>query len=386
MNNFLESLRTVGVYIFGAGGRGIGLLPILEDRKIPVKAFIDNNKEKQGTTICKIRCIDIETAINELGNCYIIVASRDAEDIIFEQLEKNGINMNCVYSSEKVCKAHWMYPIIEKEGDFNNVHPFNFYESPYPDLREIHKKEAEVFDYSKKVLDVDFNISRQFELLKQMNNIELLDWGTEKKQEYRYFYENGVFDKGSADILYYMIRILKPKRIIEVGSGFSTAVMLDTNTNCFDDSIEINCIEPNAERLKSLLRTGDRLKLQECGLQDVPLEFFEQLKENDILFIDSTHVAKIDSDVNYYLFEILPRLAKGVYIHFHDVFYPFIYPKDWIYAGTAYNEMYLLRAFLMNNNKYSVQFFGEMLMREYPNVLSDKMKDCHGSLWIRKDF
>lgn len=357
---------------------------MLEEREIPVRAFIDNNKEKQGAIIGKTRCIDLDTAIGEWDNCCLIVAPKDAESI-FEQLRAKDVNMDYVYDFETIYKAHFMNPIVTEQDDYCNVNPFNHYESPYPNLREIREKEAEVFDYQKKVLDIDFNIERQLELVKQMKDIDLLGWGMQEKQEYRYYYDNTFFGKGSADVLYYMMQILRPNKIIEVGSGFSTAVMLDTNSSCFDNSIEINAIEPYAARLKALLRKDDNLKLQESFLQDIPLDFFEQLQENDILFIDSSHVSRINSDVNYYLFEIFPRLAKGVYIHIHDMFYPFIYPKEWVYEGRAYNEMYLLRAFLMNNDSYSIQFFGEMLQRECPDKLCDKLNDIHGSLWIRKE-
>lgn len=294
--------------------------------------------------------------------------------------------MNYVWNATTVFKEHYYSPFIKDDTDYESAYPFNHYESPYPDLRDIHEKEAEIFDVPDvKVLDIDFNLQRQLELIECMTAIDLLEWSLQPNPKYRYYYENNWFRQGSANILYYMMRILKPSRIIEVGSGFSTAVMLDTNNACFQNQITINCIEPNAQRLKSLLRKEDNIKIQECYLQDIPLTFFEQLQENDILFIDSSHVSKIHSDVNYYLFEIFPRLNKGVYIHFHDMFYPFEYPKSWIFEGRAYNEMYLLRAFLMNNSKFSIQFFGEMLMKKHPDKLCDKFKIIDGSLWIRKE-
>ena len=89
-----------------------------------------------------------------------------------------------------------------------------------------------------------------------------------------------------------------------------------------------------------------RHRLVNVKLQDVDLKEFDKLKSGDVLFIDSTHVSKIGSDVNYLFFEILPRLHRGVYIHIHDIFYPFEYPKDWIDEGRAWNENYILRAFL----------------------------------------
>ena len=97
------------------------------------------------------------------------------------------------------------------------------------------------------------------------------------------------------------------------------------------------------------------------NLQDVDTEIFGQLSANDILFIDASHVVKTHSDVNHVFFEVLPRLQEGVYIHFHDIFYPFEYPKEWVYQGRSWNEAYLLRAFLQDNSRYSIQLFNSFV-------------------------
>ena len=380
----LELLQNKEVYIWGAGQRGVILHYIFEERGIDINAFIDGDEEKHGTLICNTKCFGIND-ITLGNNCYVIISPTGDTTSIFEQLQKKGIDSKNIYTMDMIEQEHYFCPMIEEQSDFKYVHPFNHYESPYPDIREIHKKEAEIFDSNKEVLDVDFNIPRQFELLEIMTDIDNPPWSKQKTLKYRFYYDNCWFGKGSVDVLYYMMRILKPKRIIEVGSGFSTAAMLDANDKYFEKRIEINSIEPNADRLKSLLRNDDNIKIQECVLQDISLEFFEQLQENDILFIDSSHVSRVDSDVNYILFEILPRLKKGVYIHFHDVTYPFEYPSCWIYEGRAYNEMYILRAFLMNNKKFSIQFFGDMLMKKYPDKLNEKVNSIAGSIWLRKE-
>lgn len=376
-----EKMRKKGVYIFGAGNRGKIVFDILKERDIFVTAFIDNNPKMQGKSFCGEKCISIDGYISEGGEeNTIIVSPINNEDIL---LQLQALNIKNVYSFEDIEKANFFSPIIKEKNDYRFVHPFNHYESPYPDLREIHEKEGVIFNENREVLDVDFGIDKQIELAKKMSEIEPIVWTKEESFQYRYYYENDMFGKGSADALYYMMRILKPKRIIEVGSGFSTAVMLDTKNAFFNSNLKISCIEPYAERLKSLLRNEDDVDIYETYLQEIPLDFFSQLGENDILFIDSSHVSKIDSDVNYYLFEIFPRLAKGVYIHIHDVRYPFVYPKEWIYQGRAYNEMYLLRAFLMNNDNYSIYFFGDMLAKKCPNEFNNNFLGS-GSLWLKK--
>ncbi len=116
-------------------------------------------------------------------------------------------------------------------------------------------------------------------------------------------------------------------------------------------------IEPYPAVLKSVMRPGDleRHRLLEQRLQDCPLALFEELEPNDILFIDSTHVSKLGSDVNFLFFEILPRIRRGVFVHIHDIFHPFEYPMAWYEEGRAWNEAYMLRAFLEFNTAWRIE-------------------------------
>lgn len=372
------------VFIFGAGMNGKELLHYVEG----VVAFIDNDELKQKTYICGLECISVSEAANRGANENgIILVSVCRSDEVEKQLKEYNFK-HVHWCLDWLRERMYFKPVIMNETDYSSVVPFNSYESPYPDIVEIHNNEKELFDRNKEVLDVDFNLDRQLALLEEMERIELPGWPSEKdiSIQTRYHYNNGWFEKGGADALYYMIRIIKPKTIIEVGSGYSTAVMLDVNELFMDNMIKIISVEPNADRLKSLLKPTDNIEIYENKVQEIPMGLIENLKENDILFIDSSHVSRMGSDVNYLLFEVLPRLKKGVYIHFHDIMYPFIYPKEWIYEGRAYNEMYILRAFLMNNKEYSIQLFGDMLCQKYSEKISVRLKECGmGSLWIKKD-
>jgi hypothetical protein len=130
-----------------------------------------------------------------------------------------------------------------------------------------------------------------------------------------------------------MMRTFKPKEIIEIGSGHSSAIMLDTNEICFDNKINLTFIEPYPEeRLMKILKDSDKIShtIINKKVQSIDLDTFLSLSENDILFVDSTHVSKVGSDVNFILFEVLPALKPGVLIHFHDIFYPFEMPKHWV--------------------------------------------------------
>jgi hypothetical protein len=187
-----------------------------------------------------------------------------------------------------------------------------------------------------------------------------------------------------------MLRHLAPKRLIEVGSGFSSCVTLDVNELFFDHRIACTFIEPYPALLKSLLVPGDldRCTLIEDRLQDVPVEVFASLGAGDVLFIDSTHVSKVGSDVNRIFFEILPALRPGVYVHFHDIFDPFEDPQDWVYSGRAWTEQYLLRAFLQYNRAFDIVAFNTFLAHFHGDYLRAHMPLClnniGGSIWLRR--
>ena len=206
----------------------------------------------------------------------------------------------------------------------------------------------------------------------------------------RYYSENGVFPFGDAVILRAMIREMRPHKIVEIGCGFSTACMLDTIEEYHLDTM-LTLVEPYAQRLKERLRPGDDaiIKLIEAPVQDVALDEFRALDASDILFIDSTHVLKTGSDVHYELFSILPALKPGVLIHFHDVQYPFEYPDEWLFETKySWNEIYALRAFLMYNEVYRVDFMNNMFhimgQKEIKDTLPSFNLDPGASIWVRK--
>jgi hypothetical protein len=206
----------------------------------------------------------------------------------------------------------------------------------------------------------------------------------------RFYYDNGNYPIGDAITLRAIIAHYKPKNIIEVGSGFSSACMLDAADHA-GLQFAMTCIDPDADRLRSRLREEDRPRVEiiEGLVQDVPVSTFSKLSENDILFIDSTHVLKTASDVHYELFSILPSLKKGVLIHFHDIQYPFEYPWKWLFENNrSWNEIYALRAFLMYNSAFEVVFWnGLFAHRQRELALATNplfLKNPGGSIWLRR--
>jgi hypothetical protein len=197
---------------------------------------------------------------------------------------------------------------------------------------------------------------------------------TDKSEAGRFYYNGSPFPFGDAITLFAMLGSIRPKKIIEIGSGFSTACMLDSAERLDLHELHFVCVEPFPERLKRLLRPGDnqRITIIETCLQRVPLSQVIDLSKDDFLFIDSTHVLKTGSDVHYELFEILPALPSGVMIHVHDCPYPFEYPRDWIFRDNySWNEAYALRAFLMYNVRFEIVFWGSLFKQKFPRNVEE---------------
>jgi len=271
------------------------------------------------------------------------------------------------------------------------VPPGHFY-SPIPALEDVRRDHARVFREPGRTLPgIELNERRQLELLAGFKPYYAeLCFPEEKVVGQRYFYNNNFYSYCDAIFLYFMLRHLRPRRVVEVGSGYSSCVTLDTNDQFLGGDVQCTFIEPYPERLLSLLDPGDasRIEIVRERLQDVPLDRFLELQAGDILFIDSTHVAKIGSDVNHIFSEILPTLAPGVHVHFHDVFYPFEYPSTWIYGGRAWSEAYVLRAFLSYNREFEIVLFNTFLEHFHSDIFAAEFPLClrneGGSIWIRR--
>ena len=263
--------------------------------------------------------------------------------------------------------------------------------SPIPSLAEVKDREKLIYAVPRVMPGLDLNEAGQLRLFDELRTFyPEQPFPDQKTADRRYWLQNPAYSYSDAILLYCLMRYLQPRRIIEVGSGYSSCAILDTNELFFDDSIECTFIEPAPQLLRSLLRTGDleRIELREQPLQEIEEDLFGQLQANDILFIDSSHVCKIDSDVNHIFFRILPLLKSGVFIHFHDIFYPFEYPLDWVYEGRAWNETYLLRAFLQYNQQFQIQLFNTFIdwfhKEKYFHDMPLVRKNTGGSIWLKK--
>jgi hypothetical protein len=270
--------------------------------------------------------------------------------------------------------------------------PPGHYYSPYPDLHEIRGREAQLFGpVPRELTGIDMREAAQMALLEQFALLYAdMPFGEQRKPGLRYYFENPAYSYSDAIMLHCMLRTLAPQRLIEVGSGYSSCVTLDTNQYFLNHKIQATFIEPYPQLLQSLIHGEDTADITIIAkpLQQVDMEVFKQLEANDVLFIDSTHVGKVGSDVNRLVFEIFPLLAPGVVIHLHDIFYPFEYPKEWIYEGRTWNETYLIRAFMQYNSHFRVELMNTFMSHFHREFFETKMPLClrntGASLWLRK--
>lgn len=288
--------------------------------------------------------------------------------------------------------ARFCYQTIKTHGYwFLRYYP-GHYGSTIPSSAEIKAKSDALFrKQSPDRMGIDLNDARQIELVKKINSYYAdFPFTPHPEPANRYYYRNPMFGFNDGLTLYAFLRHFRPQKIIEIGSGFSSALMLDTSERYMNDSIDFTFIEPYPDRLKSLIRSDDSRKccIIAAKVQDVSPEVFHVLGHNDFLIIDSSHVVKIGSDLSQIIFSILPQLNPGVLIHLHDVWWPFEYPKSMIMEGRIWNEIYFIRAFLQYNRVFQVLWFGSYMEKEHRELFDEKMTNCFKdngkSLWLQK--
>lgn len=268
--------------------------------------------------------------------------------------------------------------------------PGHFY-SPYASPADLRAKAATLFADQDVFAGIDLRPEHQLDLLARFDELAAdFLWTAQPQDGLRYYYANRPYAYGDGLFTAAMLRMLTPARYIEVGSGFSTLLALDVRER-WNPEMEITTIDPYPARLSELLGSErpDNFSVIEQPVQEIDPGVFETLRSNDVLLIDSTHVAKAGSDVNHLIFEILPTLAPGVKIHIHDVFATFDYPREWLLQGRAWSEAYLLRAFLQFNTAFDVEFWGHWLHTHHRDRFGPNLAPAHtnpgASLWISRN-
>jgi predicted O-methyltransferase YrrM len=278
-------------------------------------------------------------------------------------------------------------PLCRSVLNYIGVFPImNHYYEPRFDVRGL-----KLSDEPRNLPGIDLNLEEQLQLLDEFHfQDELRQIPVNKPIDRRYYYNNGRFGAGDAEFIYSLIRLKKPRRIIEVGSGNSTLMILEAiekNRNEIPAiDCKLTCIEPYERPW--LEQTG--VEILRKLVEDVDRTIFAMLEQDDILFIDSSHMIRPEGDVLVEFLELLPSLKPGVIVHVHDIYTPRDYPKHWI-AGEVkfWNEQYLLEAFLSDNRRWKVIGSVNHLFHDYFDQLKSKFpmleRNSHpGSFYLQK--
>lgn len=272
-----------------------------------------------------------------------------------------------------------------------HLRPIHYYE-PLPDFAKITPARAR---RRREPSSINFNLESAAEMIhrlakKYRDEIEALALVPEPDG---FNFQNAYFSGLDAGVYYGLIRDLKPARVIEIGGGYSTRIAAKALQRNREEghAAELVCIEPYPETRLTEARL--KMELVQQPVESLDLSFFSRLKSGDILFIDSSHSVKFGSDVCREFLDILPTLAPGVVVHVHDIFFPYDYPEEWLVERRlAFNEQYLLEAFLAYNSSFQVMVSNYWLNLEHPASVADLWpgrppgQPIHGcaSFWMRR--
>jgi len=251
-----------------------------------------------------------------------------------------------------------------------HIRPIHYYE-PLPDFRSI---TSEQINRRRTYPGIDFRWEQQLAIVGELAKYR------DELRDIEFDFDNAYFAGFDAAVYYTLIRHLQPQRIIEIGGGYSTQIA--AKALAANRTGKLVCIEPYPERLN-----GSNAELIQKRVEEIDVEFFLSLKANDILFIDSSHTVKFGSDVCFEFLEILPRLARDVWVHVHDIFFPHDYPAEWLITRRlALNEQYLLEAFLSFNKNFAPQLANYWLCLDHKEAAAPVWAnaDRASSFWMKR--
>jgi len=212
------------------------------------------------------------------------------------------------------------------------------------------------FSEDRNLPGINWNIPEQLKMLDKLSfSEELKNTPTEKKNNLEFYLNNDSFLSGDAEYWYQLIRLKKPKRIFEVGSGNSTLMAINAIKKNKAENSDYKCKHLCIEPFEApwLEKTG--VTVVRDKIESLDISFFSELESGDILFIDSSHVIKPEGDVLFEYLQLLPTLNNGVIVHIHDIFSPKNYPDIWLRENIwLWNEQYLLEAFLSHNSSWKI--------------------------------
>jgi hypothetical protein len=296
---------------------------------------------------------------------------------------------------------------LVRKAIWSNAH-FNFwqrfgvhvtrshYYSPIPDTRELAKNEG-LWQKKSDLVGLSFSPEKQLACLEEVFSKYKgeSDFRVDRSNiPYEYYFNNAEFGLEDGLAFYSMIRHFKPSTIVEIGSGNSTMIGARACLKNQEDGRESRLISVEPYPRKFLVEGFPGLAGQvKSKVEELDVAFFDQLGENDILFIDSSHVLRTGNDVTYLYLNILPRLREGVIVHVHDIFLPYEYPRQWVVGNRVFwTEQYLLQAFLTHNPLYEVLFGNVFMNKNYPDRMREvfshpegyRQRNIPNSFWMRR--
>ena len=274
--------------------------------------------------------------------------------------------------------------------------PDGHFYSPVVDVRFVASRRDRIWPgAAPEVAGIEFDDDSHRELLERVFPRHIAAWDYPETRgdgdpPSRFYTRNPQFSWLDARALFVLLRHWRPARVVEVGSGYSSLLIADVKRRFLGGGCQVTCIEPYPPDFLAPGVAGVA-EVRQVLVQDAPLDVFTSLGPGDVLFIDSSHVAKTGSDVNFLVFEVLPRLRPGVRVHFHDVFLPLDYPWDWVVEeNRSWNEQYVVRALLLFSDAFRVVFGSSYAHARFPDLVGRALalpagrSFGGGSLWIER--
>jgi Rps23 Pro-64 3,4-dihydroxylase Tpa1-like proline 4-hydroxylase len=382
----------------------VGYMPDFHSQPNKVIVTINGASVQQELINSDAFIIKISIKIPENELAYVSIVSTEKTSGIQANLNSDSrelafllTELRFIHAEEPVDKLRSFPPYTDNETSIQienstSLHvPAGHFYSPIISIDNIRQAEARIWPSNPEILEIDFNDTSHKYILSNIfpRYIDAYDYPAycEEGNESGFYTENSQFSWLDAKALFVMLRYLCPKNMIEIGSGYSSLLTADVNRRFLNSELNFTCVEPYPRNFLLQGVPGISSLIQQ-KVEDLPVSIFTSLKSGDILFIDSSHVVKTGGDVNYIFFEIIPRLATGVFIHIHDIFLPADYPKDWVInERRSWNEQYLVQAALMYTKTFDISFSCAYALHRYPSLLKQVLKgDLYGggSIWLQK--